>query len=109
MFSGTGDTVWNVTFVPLSVSVATTPFTEIVAPVKAGDATPLQDWWLAGDAPLLVVEAAKDVVVARANTQAIKAEGGKRVTVASIADAGHALLPEKPEEVARTIIDYLLA
>lgn len=75
----------------------------------AGDATPLQDWWLAGNALLLVVEAADDMIVARANTQAIKAEGGKRVTVASISGAGHALLPEQPEELARTITDFLHA
>ncbi len=72
----------------------------------AGDATPLHEWWLAGSAPLLVVEAAEDVVVARANTQAIKAEGGSRVTVTKIEGAGHALLPEQPEQVARIVIDY---
>jgi pimeloyl-ACP methyl ester carboxylesterase len=75
----------------------------------AGDATPLHEWWLAGSAPILVVEAAEDKIVARANTQAIKAEGGSRVAVTLITGAGHALLPEQPENVARTIIDYLRA
>jgi len=37
----------------------------------------------------------------------LKRDGGDRVSVVYIDGAGHALLPEQPEAVAKHLLDYL--
>jgi pimeloyl-ACP methyl ester carboxylesterase len=69
-------------------------------------ATPA-DWWKGGEAPILVVQPADDVQAPPANADFLKAQLGARVRVVSIARAGHALLPEQPDSVARSVLDWL--
>ncbi|MCH8815243.1 MAG: alpha/beta hydrolase [Chloroflexi bacterium] len=74
---------------------------------KANLATPLEDWWEAGSAPLLVVQGLDDATAPVANGYALKEQLGDRVELVDIADAGHALLPEQPEEIAEAVLGFL--
>jgi len=71
-------------------------------------ATPAEEWWHGGTAPLLVVQAMEDRIAPFEHTAALlEEELGERVTVARIRNAGHALLPERPAEVEEAVIDFL--
>ncbi len=73
----------------------------------ATQATPLKEWWHAGTAPLLVVQALQDAVALPENGRALKTEFGNRVTLVEIENAGHAMLPEQPEEIAQAVLPFL--
>jgi pimeloyl-ACP methyl ester carboxylesterase len=73
----------------------------------AAAATPVEQWWSAGTAPILDVQAREDAFAPHAGSGKLRAELGERVTIAVIPDAGHALLPEQPEAVADAVIGYL--
>ncbi len=73
----------------------------------ATQATPLSDWWSGGAAPLLVVQGLQDAIALPANGRALQAELAERVTLVEIDGAGHALLPERPDEVARAVLPFL--
>ncbi len=75
----------------------------------ATQATPLAEWWGAGTAPLLVVQALADAIALPENGRALKAEFSPRVTLVEIEGAGHALLPEQPEKIAQAVIPFLKA
>jgi pimeloyl-ACP methyl ester carboxylesterase len=74
---------------------------------EAVGATPLNEWWTAGSAPVLVVQANQDRVAPPGNADALKADIGDRVTVVRVDKAAHAMLPEQPEAVAAAVIAYL--
>jgi S-formylglutathione hydrolase len=74
---------------------------------QANRATPVDEWWGAGSAPILVVQALEDRVATRENARLLQEEYGERVRVVEIADAGHAMLPEQPEAIAKAILDWL--
>jgi len=73
----------------------------------ATEATPKAEWWTAGIAPVLDALAVNDPLSPPGSTNCYREEWGDRVTVAPIANAAHALLPEQPIAVADTIIAYL--
>lgn len=77
--------------------------------VAATQATPLARWWGGGSAPMLVVQGLQDMVASPENGRALKAEFGARVTLVEIDGAGHALLPEKPAEIAAAALPFLAA
>jgi pimeloyl-ACP methyl ester carboxylesterase len=66
-----------------------------------------EEWWSAGKAAMLVVQAMQDVVAPPENAKLIQEEFGSRVTVHEIDGAGHAMLPERPDEIANIVLDYL--
>ena len=70
-------------------------------------ATPLEDWWRAGDAPLLVIQGLDDAIAPPANGHALKEQLGERVRVVDLPDAGHALLPEQPDAISKEIVAFL--
>jgi len=74
---------------------------------KAGQNTPIEEWWGGGEAPILVLQGAEDVCAPPANGYQLKEEYGDRIEVAEIPDAAHALLLEKPGVVAEKIDAYL--
>lgn len=75
---------------------------------RASDArTPLKDWWTGGLAPMLVLQGTDDVIVLPENAKRLAAEFPDRVTLVEIAHAGHAMLPEQPDAVAKAILAYL--
>jgi len=75
---------------------------------RASDArTPLKEWWAGGSAPMLVVQGTEDVVALPENARSLAAEFPDRVTLVEIPHAGHALLPEQPEQVEKAVLTYL--
>ncbi len=73
----------------------------------AGRATRQEEWWGAGRAPLLDLQAALDPFKPRETTNELKEEFGERVTIAVIADASHALIPEQPAAVVAAIVAWI--
>lgn len=73
----------------------------------ANAATPVKDWWAGGKARILVLQGAEDTVATRENSKQLLQEYGDRVTVIEIPKAGHALLPEQPELIAKAVLDFL--
>lgn len=74
----------------------------------ATEATPREEWWHAGTAPVLDVQPEKDVMTPPDTRTRYRDEfGADRVTMTVIPNAGHALLPEQPEAVAKAVITYL--
>jgi len=69
--------------------------------------TPAEDWWHAGSARVLVVQPGADRVAPVANAEAVLDALGSRATLVTIAGAGHALLPERPDAVATAVLDWL--
>jgi pimeloyl-ACP methyl ester carboxylesterase len=69
--------------------------------------TPSKDWWAGGSASMLVLQGADDVIVLPENAKRLAAEFPDRVTLVEIAHAGHALLPEQPEAIAKAVLAYL--
>ncbi len=76
---------------------------------RAARATPPDDYFLAGTAPVLDVQAACDTVAPRKFAGILRDAMGDRVTTVVIEDAGHALLPEQPEAVVRAVLDWIAA
>ena len=72
----------------------------------ATQATALDAWWGGGHAPMLVLQALQDAIALPENGRALKAEFGARVTLVEIDGAGHALLPEQPEKIAATVLEF---
>jgi pimeloyl-ACP methyl ester carboxylesterase len=74
----------------------------------ATEATPREEWWHAGKAPILDVIPESDACTPPESRNRYRDElGASRVMTTLIPRAGHALLPEQPEAVAKAILAYL--
>ncbi len=73
----------------------------------AGRATRQEEWWGAGSAPLLDLQAACDPFKPREATNELRDEFGERVTIGVIPDASHALIPEQPAAVVDAIVAWM--
>jgi pimeloyl-ACP methyl ester carboxylesterase len=82
------------------------PDTAIAQGAATAD-TPIEDWWLAGSADVLVIQPADDVVAVPENATKIVEMLGERASMVTIPHAGHALLPEQPEAVATEVLTWL--
>jgi pimeloyl-ACP methyl ester carboxylesterase len=81
---------------------------EVARAQRASDArTPLKEWWAGGSVPMLVLQGTEDVVAVPENAKRLAAEFPDRVTLVEIPHAGHALLPEQPEQIAKAVLAYL--
>lgn len=69
--------------------------------------TPVKDWWAGGSAPMLVLQGREDVIVLPENARRLAAEFPHRVTLVEIPHAGHAMLPEQPDAIAKAVLAYL--
>lgn len=71
--------------------------------------TPYAEWKGAGGrAPILVLQGSADTVAPAELTSApLLEQYPDRLTIEVIAPAGHAILPERPEQVARSILSFL--
>ena len=78
-----------------------------VAQSAATAGTPVEDWWMAGSADVLVIQPAADVVAVPQNAMRIVEMLGERASMVTIPHAGHALLPEQPASVATEILAWL--
>ncbi|HEV3418097.1 MAG TPA: alpha/beta hydrolase [Pirellulales bacterium] len=75
---------------------------------KAGEATPLKDWWAPlGKTKYLVVQGADDQAALPENGVLLKKELGERLTLVEIPKAGHLVLVEQPEKVAEEVVSFL--
>ena len=74
---------------------------------RRGRSGGVEEWWGAGKAWLLVVVGLQDVVAPPENERLIKDEFGDRVTLQEIDGAGHAMLPERPKQVAAAVLNFL--
>ncbi|HEY6474490.1 MAG TPA: alpha/beta hydrolase [Acidimicrobiales bacterium] len=77
------------------------------AQAAATAGTPVEDWWTAGSAEVLVLQPAADVVAVPENATRLVEQLGERARLVTIPDAGHALLPEQPVAVADAMLDWL--
>ena len=75
--------------------------------LAAAAATPVDEWWTAGSAEVLIVQGLCDVSAPVGNGRLLHAEIGTRATLIELADVGHALPVEKPALVASTVIDFM--
>ena len=73
----------------------------------ASGAVAAAQWWSAGRASVLVIQPADDVIAPPGNALDIIGQLGDRATLVTIANAGHALLPEQPDAVADALIHWL--
>lgn len=65
------------------------------------------EWWSAGQAPVLDLQALQDPFRPRNTASDIKHDLGARVTIAEIDNASHALFPEQPGAVVRAVVDWI--
>ncbi len=73
----------------------------------ASAATAQNEWWGAGSAPVLDIQAERDPWRPALTRYAIRDDlGADRVSVVVIPDASHALIPEQPEAVVRAVRDW---
>jgi pimeloyl-ACP methyl ester carboxylesterase len=73
----------------------------------ATDATPQSEWWQAGTVPILDVQPENDVMIPPESRSRYRDDLGERVSIVRIPDAGHALLPEQPEAVAKALLEFV--
>jgi pimeloyl-ACP methyl ester carboxylesterase len=79
-----------------------------IGQVRAATAPGNQDFLAGGSGPMLVLQAADDLITPpRDAGERLKAAYGDRVTLVSVPKAGHALLPEAPDLIAREVIGFL--
>jgi pimeloyl-ACP methyl ester carboxylesterase len=69
----------------------------------------VDDFFAAGHAPILDVQASDDTIAPRKFASVLRDALGSRVETVVIADAGHALIPEQPERVADAIVPWVKA
>lgn len=70
-------------------------------------ATDQSEWWAAGTAPLLDLQAAQDPFKPVHSRTELRDELGPRVSIAVIENASHALLPEQPAAVVDAVIRWI--
>jgi pimeloyl-ACP methyl ester carboxylesterase len=73
----------------------------------AATATPIEHYWTAGRASVLIVQGLDDVSAPAANGRLLKQELGDRARLVEIPGVAHALALENPEAVARVVLEYL--
>jgi pimeloyl-ACP methyl ester carboxylesterase len=76
---------------------------------EASQACPRQQWWQAGSAPILDLQAEQDPFAPFATAYDLAKElGVERVKVLRIQNASHALIPEQPAAVSDAMIQFML-
>jgi pimeloyl-ACP methyl ester carboxylesterase len=74
----------------------------------ASAATSQAEWWTAGVAPVLDVQAEKDPWRPRDTLYQMRDDlGADRVTVVVIQDASHALIPEQPAKLVEVVLGWI--
>ena len=74
----------------------------------ADRATPREEWISAGEAvPMLIIQGRHDRVAPPANGRWLSERLGDRVRLVELANAGHALVPEEPDEIVAVIDRFI--
>jgi pimeloyl-ACP methyl ester carboxylesterase len=72
------------------------------------NASSIDDWWSGGrTVPILVVQGLDDQLATPENGRRLKTEAPDRVQLIELDGAAHALLPEKPLEIAQAVTAFL--
>lgn len=66
-----------------------------------------QEWWRAGGKPMLILQPLEDAMSPRQSGLASVEALGDQARYAELPHCGHAILPEQPELVARSVIGFL--
>ena len=74
--------------------------------VGISNRTPLEEWWLGGTAPMLVVQGLEDKVAVPQNAFNVATKRANTWLI-GIPNCGHNIVFEKPEEVAKHIVSFL--
>lgn len=69
--------------------------------------TPRDEWWSANVDKVLVVQGLNDAIAPVENGRRYKSESAPHAQLVEIDNAGHALLPEQPEAIAKSVLDFL--
>jgi pimeloyl-ACP methyl ester carboxylesterase len=69
--------------------------------------TDWREWWQAGDAPVLIVQPFEDAMGPLEVGRELALALGRRARYVELMHCGHAILPERPEQVAAVLDDYL--
>lgn len=69
--------------------------------------SPVETWSDGGSATIYIIQAAQDLVAPPSNAEALHAAHPGRVEIAILENAGHAMLPEQPEDLARLVLGRL--
>jgi pimeloyl-ACP methyl ester carboxylesterase len=76
----------------------------------ASAATPQEEWWTAGRAPVLDLQGAQDPWRPRETVDDFRRDlGADRVTVVVLQDCSHAMFPEQLEAAVRTVVEWVRA
>lgn len=78
-----------------------------LAHLATNERTPIEDWWTAGIAPVLVVQGLDDLAAPPGNGHALSAQLGERAQVVDVAAAGHFMVLEQPKIVTKAVIDFI--
>ncbi|MBY8991144.1 MAG: alpha/beta hydrolase [Candidatus Lokiarchaeota archaeon] len=74
---------------------------------KANIATPIDEWWNGGKAPMLVIQGTDDRMAVPENGRILKKDNQKRVKLIYLEKAGHLMIYEQPETIANKIISFI--
>jgi pimeloyl-ACP methyl ester carboxylesterase len=78
-----------------------------LAQLTAARGAPLSTWWSGGAAPLLVIQGLDDKSALPENGRLMKREFPDRVQLVELADTGHMLPIEQPDQVVKHIVAFL--
>lgn len=79
-----------------------------IAQSKAVKASAGDDGWhCAGGVPVLIVQPMQDRIAPPENTYVLRDKCPQEIEIVEVQNAGHALLPEQPEAVAKAVLDFL--
>jgi pimeloyl-ACP methyl ester carboxylesterase len=71
--------------------------------------TDSEEWWRAGNAPMLIIQPLDDAMAPTAVGRDAAAALGDRATYVEVSSCGHAILPEQPEAIAEHVTAFLRA
>jgi len=66
-----------------------------------------ESWHCAGGVPMLIIQPMQDRIAPIENAYALRDKCPQEVEIVEVQNAGHALLPEQPEAVAKAVLDFL--
>ena len=78
-----------------------------IAQIATSRHVPLEDWWAAGTAPMLVVQGLDDDAAPPGNGHTLRKSLGERVRLVDVPRAGHFMLLEQPEVVTQAVLGFL--
>ena len=74
---------------------------------KAGQTTPLLEWWNGGQVPMLVIQGLEDKTAIPENGHILKKENEQRVKLVNLEDVGHFMIYEQPQKIVEEIKSFL--